>query len=262
VTRAVLVTWVALWVAGFLSALAGGPGISLRLALDAPAILHGDLGALFTVLSYAWVHDPNGILHLLINGLMFYWWAPEVETLWRRGRMVTFLLLATLAGAGVNLLLTWLLPGSFNSRVLGGSGLVSAVLAAHAAIYPGRILNLLVLRCRLISFFLVLCALDLLWLIADMAGRIDGVAQEVHLAGALTGWIWAGGFWRHGIKPGFGGGMARRWQNWRTARRQRQEAGEEAELDRILAKIGREGLNALNAEERAFLERRSKRRKR
>lgn len=261
VTRAVLVTWVALWVVGFLSALAG-PGISLWLALDAPAILRGDLSALFTVLTYAWVHDPYGILHLFVNGLMFYWWAPEVETLWRRGRMVQLLLVATLAGAGVNLLLSWLLPGSFAGRVLGGSGLVSAVLAAHAAVYPGRMLNLLVLRCRLISFFLVLCALDLLWLIADLAGRVDGVAQEVHLAGALTGWIWAGGFWRHGLKPGFGGGWSRRLQNWRAARRQRQEAGEEAELDRILAKIGREGLNALDEAERAFLERRSKRRKR
>lgn len=256
-----LATWVALWLAGFLSALAG-PGIAVWLALNSSAILDGHLSALPTILSYVLVHDPNGILHLLVNGLMFYWWAPEVEILWRRGRMLTLLLLAALAGAAANLLLAALLPASFGAHVLGGSGLVSAVLAAHAAVYPGRILNLLVLRCRLISFFLVLCALDLLWLIADLAGKVDGVAQEIHLAGALTGWVWAGGFWRHGLTARPRSGLAAKFRAWRAGRRQRRDAGEEAELDRILAKIGREGLTALDAAERAFLERRSKRRKR
>lgn len=260
-TRAVLATWVALWVIGFLSALAG-PGIALWLALDSAALLEGRLAALPTVLTYAFVHDPYGILHVLLNGLMFYWWAPEVEVLWRRGRMVQFLLIAALAGAGLNLLLAWLAPASFDAAVLGGSGLVFAVLAAHAAVYPDRVLNLLVLRCRLISFFVVLCALDLLWLIADLAGRVDQVAQEVHLAGALTGWLWAGGFWRRGVDHRLGGGLAAKWRNWRTGRRQRREAGEEAELDRILAKIGREGIGALTTAERAFLDRRSKRSKR
>lgn len=261
VTRAVLATWVALWVIGFLSALAG-PGIAAWLALDSAAILDGRLAALPTVLSYALVHDPYGILHVLLNGLMFFWWAPEVEILWRRGRMVNFLLIAALAGAGANLLLSALAPAAFGAPVLGGSGLVSAVLAAHAAVYPGRVLNLLVLRCRLITFFLVLVALDLLWLIADLAGRADGVAQEVHLAGALTGWLWAGGFWRRGVDHRLGGGLAAKWRAWREGRRQRREAGEEAELDRILAKIGREGIGALTPAERAFLDRRSKRRKR
>lgn len=261
VTRAVLATWVALWVIGFLSAIAG-PGLAPWLALDSAAILDGRLRALPTVLTYALVHDPYGILHVLMNCLMFFWWAPEVEVLWRRGRMVNFLLVAALAGAGVNLLLSGLAPVAFHAQVLGGSGLVFAVLAAHAAVYPERILNLLVLRCRLISFFLVLCALDLLWLIADLAGRVDGVAQEIHLAGALTGWLWAGGFWRRGIDHRVGGNLAAKWRAWRSGRRQRREAGEEAELDRILAKIGRDGISALTASERAFLDRRSKRRKR
>lgn len=261
VTRAVLVTWVAMWIVSFLSALAG-PGVTSWLALNAGAIVHGHFGALPGLLTYVLVHDPYGILHLLVNGLMFSWWAPEVETLWPRSRMVKLLFWATLAGAGVNLFLTWLVPQSFNGLVLGGSGWVSAVFAAHAAVYPGRILNLLVLRCRLISFFLVLCALDLLWLIADLAGRVDGVAQEVHLAGALTGWLWAGGFWRRGWSPGWAQGLAARFRGWQSRRRQNRHAGEEAELDRILAKIGRDGLNALDAGERAFLERRSKRRKR
>ncbi len=260
VTRAVLATWVVVWVASFLTGLRGA-GIAGALAWNAPALLHGSLLALPGALTYTLAHDPYGVLHLLVNSLMFFWFAPEMERLWPGARFVRLLLYAAGAGAGAHLVLAALLPGSFPGLVLGGSGLVSAVLAASAAIYPDREVSLIFFRCRLVHFFLGLLALDLLWLIADLAGRGGGVAHDVHLAGAAVGWVWAGGFWRRGFAPP-GAAWLRGWRARRAAGRLRREAAEEAELDRILAKIGREGLTALTAGERAFLERRSKRSRR
>ncbi len=259
VTRAVLATWVALWVVSFLSALAG-PGLSALAALDSTGLLRGEWLRLPGVLAYTLVHDPYGILHLLFNALVFFWVAPEVETLWPGRKFVLLLVSAALAGAAANLVLVAFGPTAFGGLVYGGSGLVFAVMAAHAAIYPGRRVSLLLFQCRLIHLFLVLCGLDLLWLIADLAGRVDGVAQDVHLAGAATGWIWAGGFWRHGAGPP-GRGLAERLRGWRAARRARRSVVEEAELDRLLAKIGREGMGSLSRDERDFLTRRSQRKK-
>lgn len=259
VTRAILATWVAIWLLSFLSALAG-PGLAAWLALDAAALLDGRLLALPGVLTHAVAHDPYGVLHLLLNALAFFWLAPELELLWPGRRFLLFLAGAALAGAGVHLLLAAAFPASFAFVVLGGSGLVSAVLAAHAAIYPDRQLSLIFFRCRLIHFFLVLLALDVLWFIADLAGRHSGVAHEVHLAGTAVGWLHAGGFWRRGAPFGDRNRSPfARLRAWRDRRAARRAASDEAELDRILAKIGRHGMPALTAAERSFLERRSRR---
>jgi membrane associated rhomboid family serine protease len=258
VTRAILATWVAIWVLSFLTALAG-PGLAAWLALDAVALFHGNLLAFPGILTHALAHDPYGILHLLFNALAFFWLAPELELLWPGRRFLIFLATAALAGAGLHLLLAALFPVAFAGIALGGSGLVSAVLAAHAAVYPDRQLSLIFFRCRLIHFFLVLLLLDLLWFIADLAGRHSGIAHEIHLAGSAVGWLYAGGCWRRGGLPALATrGPLARWGSWRAARAARRAAAEEAELDRILAKIGREGMPALTAAERAFLERRSR----
>lgn len=258
ITRALLATWVALWILSFLSALAG-PGLAAYLALDAPGLLAGRWLALPGILTHALVHDPYGILHLLFNALIFYVFAPEIERLWPGRRFLRFLLAAAAAGAAVHVLLAALLPASFPGLVLGGSGLVSAVLSASAAVYPDRRISLIFFECRLIHFFLGLLILDLLWLVADLAGRSSGVAHDVHLAGAAVGWLRAHGSWRRGWRAPWGDGPFARLRRRLAEGRARRASAEEAELDRILAKIGREGIQTLEPAERAFLERRSRR---
>ena len=110
---------------------------------------------------------------------------------------------------------------------------------------------------RLIVFFAVLVGLDLLGFIAQCAGRGGGVATQVHLAGAAVGWFWANGFAHLGWPDPLS-----RWRASRQEAARRREAtraaDDEAELDRILAKISREGLPSLTAKERDFLEKRSR----
>jgi membrane associated rhomboid family serine protease len=208
------------------------------------------------ILGYTLVHSRLSIFHLLFNGYMFALFAPEIERLFPGKFFMVLMLKAALAGAVTTLVLYWLMPATFGHPVIGGSGLVTAVFAASAAMYPGRIMNLLFLRIRLITFFLVLIGLDLLFFFGNILGSADGVAHHVHLAGAFIGWTAVGGFQR------FDGP----WKGWieksarkKTQKQQRQSQNDEAELDRILAKISREGLPSLTAKERQFLEQRSKR---
>ncbi len=256
VTRAVILTWVGLWVLAFLADL-GGVDLAGGLALRPAALLAGDLGALPGVVTHALVHQ--GLLHLFFNVLLFAGFAPEVERLFGPRRFLRFLLGAALFGAAVALLLALLLGGVFRYPVLGGSGLVMAALAVQAVVYPFRLLSLFgLLTFRMRTFVLVLVGVDALFLLADLAGRPDGVANHVHLAGALWGWLAVSP--RAGrLRDRFRLPRALDWRAGLQRRRARKRAGEERELDRILGKISREGLQGLTPGERRFLERRSKR---
>lgn len=250
--KRLLILWGVLWLASFLSELAGFSLTNL-LRLD-PALLHGDFLRLPGVVTYALVHDPTGVLHVAFNAYLFAVFGPEVEVLFPGRRFIRFLLIATLAGAAVHLLLALVAPAVFGSAVVGGSGIVMAVIAANAAVYPNRLLNLIFLQCRLITFFLVLVGLDVLGFLAISAGRGGMVAADVHLAGAAAGWILAGGFQRFDNPVG-------RWMDRREQRHRQKEAQsqrkDEDELDRILAKISSQGMSSLSSSERRFLQRRS-----
>ncbi|MDP7062442.1 MAG: rhomboid family intramembrane serine protease [Planctomycetota bacterium] len=253
--KRILIAWAAIWVVCFLTG-TKGPGLAAWLDLDPRALAGFQLTSLPGLVAYSFAHSPYSIFHLLLNAWMFALFAPEIEVLFPGKRFGLFLLKAALWGAGFALLMYGLYPGRFGNPIIGGSGLVSAVFAASAAMYPQRVINLIILRLPLIHLFLFLAALNLLFFLGQILGTGDGVAHHVHLAGGLAGWLAVGGFHR------FDGP----WTRWaaksaarKAAKDQQRQQDEEAELDRILAKISKDGLPSLTEAERSFLERRSKR---
>lgn len=261
ITRGILIAWAAVWIASFLVTLSA-PAELAWAWLDPAAILAGRPGALPGALGYVLVHDPTRTLHLLLNALMFAFFAPEVERLWPGRRFLLFLLAAALAGAAAAVGLAALLPRAMSAPVIGGSGLVAATLAASAAVYPGRRVSLILFSCRLSSLVLVLVLLDALFLVGALAGRPSTTANQVHLAGYAAGWLWAGGAWRRGWSPAaWAEKFAARRALRRREKQERLRAAEDLELDRILAKIGSRGIGSLDDAERLFLEKRSRRKK-
>lgn len=252
--KRILLLWAGMWIVGFLSGIGGG-GLVDWLDFDPLALRRLEFTSLPGALGYVLIHDRADLFHLLINAWIFALFAPAVEELLPARRFWIFLLKAALAGAAACLLLSWLNPSQFGIPVIGGSGLVSAVMAAAAALYPGRVLNLLLFRARLISVFTVLILLDFVFFLGNCFGEFDGVAHHVHLAGAAVGWLTFDGF--HRVQGPWHGWLRRR-EEAKRQRKARQESADEAELDRILAKISREGLPSLTDSERSFLEKRSK----
>ncbi len=255
--RRLLLIWVACWIASSLAGLAGGRGLDPLFLLDYEALFAGQLQFLPGVAGYALGHSPfPAVWHLGMNALLLWIFGPEVEALYRGRRFWKLAGAAVAAGALVHLVLQLAVGGPFRAAVVGGSGIVSAVIAVQAAVYPDRQLSFFGLfRFRMMTLFLVYLVLDLMGFAFALAGQSDGVAVDVHLAGAATGWWWAGGFQRRDAPWA---GWLRRRAEARRRREREREAGEEAELDRILAKISAEGLNSLTPRERQFLERRSR----
>ncbi|PCJ53946.1 MAG: hypothetical protein COA70_07295 [Planctomycetota bacterium] len=258
IVRRLLILWAAIWVVDFLLTL-WTAGLSGWFRLDPVGVLNGEWLRIPGLVGYTFLHAPKNLIHLLLNGWMFALFAPEIERLFPGRRFLFFLLRAALAGAGATLLLAWMMPQQFGVPVLGASGLVSSVLAASAAMYPDRILSLIIVKVRLLHFFLALVVIDLLWLIANMAGQGDGTANPVHLAGALAGWISVGGFQR------FTGPWTKLQDKNREHNQRKTQAKaalDEERMDQILAKISREGLPSLSNEEKRFLQRQSEKKSR
>lgn len=254
VARTILLSWVGVFIATFIASLFG-IGLDV-LSFDPRGLLDGRSTAFLGVFTHVFVHA--GLIHIVMNAWLFLVFAPEVEVLFPGKRMVRLLAYAGGAGVLTGLLMSGLLPDRFNASIVGGSGLVMAAIAANVAVYPDRRLSLIIIHFRARTFFMVLIAMDVLGLIATIAGTTGGVAYELHLAGAAVGWGYAGGF-SHLPSP---------WRRWSANRaRKRQEdqrrtaQADDAEEDRILAKISREGITALTDRERAFLHRRSQQRK-
>ena len=255
VVRALVLLWGGLFLLDLVLGMFGG-GLAAALALDPPALLRLQPAALPGALGYALVHA--GFLHALLNAWFFLVFAPEIEVLLPGRRMVRLLLKAAVAGLVVGLLLALLLPDRFGARILGGSGLAAAALAAHAAVYPGRRLHFFVIEFSVRTLFLVVLAIDVLGLVAQLVGQPAATAHAVHLAGTAVGWQAMGGFARfEGPWRRFAEARRRR----RADRERRAAQADDVEEDRILAKISREGLTALSDAERAFLQRRSRRKR-
>jgi len=258
IVRRLLILWAAIWVVDFVLGL-WTTGLTPWFLLDPAGLFHGNWLKLPGLVTYTFLHDPRNIFHLLMNGWMFALFAPEIERLFPGKRFVLYLLKAALAGAGATLLFAWMMPTQFAIPVLGASGLVSAVLASSAAMYPQRVLSLIFIQVRLLHFFLFLVVLDSLWLLASMANQGDGKANVVHLAGGLVGWIAVGGFQRFDAP----------WLPILAKRRAKRKlksadlsAKDDERMDKILAKISREGMPSLSHKEKQFLQQQSRKKSR
>lgn len=252
VVRALLVLWLGMWILEFGTTLGGGGGWIEHLSLDPSAILGGEWTALPGLVTYALLHSPLSPWHLLFVGMILFFFGQEVERLLPGRRMVRFLLSAALAGGVVHLLLALLLPSRFGAPVIGGSGIAAAVLAAGATIYPGLKVVFLLFPLRFRTLLFILLAVDGLGLLSTLAGFRSGVAHDVHLVGYGMGW-WA---MRRGEPLDE---IANWWAARRKAAHKRSAANDEARVDALLEKIGREGIDSLTAAERKFLQNRSKR---
>lgn len=104
------------------------------LVLNAEKVLHGEV---WRLLSYAFLHDPRDVFHILFNMLFLWWFGSDVEDLYGPREFLAFYLVSAFLG-GVAFVLTHLAGGN----CLGASGAVTAVLVVCAMHYPTKIILL------------------------------------------------------------------------------------------------------------------------
>lgn len=195
----------------------------------------------------AFLHD--GPWHLLGNMFLLYLLGRDVESIVGQRHFLFLYLAGTAAGELGHL---FLMPAT--SVLLGASGGVAAVLVAYAAILPELELTssmffLLPVRLKAKHLAYGAFVIAVLGIVFDRTGAI---AHSAYLGGCLGGWLYAHllGFGRPSI-------LQRALRQRRAdAERHRMMSAEQfiaEEVDPLLDKISREGIDSLTRSERRLL---------
>lgn len=220
---------------------------------------------------YQFLHAD--IMHLAFNMFGLYMFGPIVEERLRRKRFLAFYLLCGLFGALLYMLLnaggillktyapgTWIppfLPYSPFMPLIGASACVYGIILAAAYLAPKEIVDLfgiIPMKLRTLAYILLGMAVFAIVFRGSNAG-----GEAAHLGGALAGaWLIRHPHQLHGVFDLLG--RADPWSSSRKARSEKKgRMLDRAELDRILAKISKEGMGSLTARERELLRSESER---
>ena len=213
-------------------------------------------GFIWQPLTYMFLHASPW--HILINLLLLWFFGREVEYFIGPKYFTRLYLLGGLAGAALWLAFNFHSPAT----VIGASGGVLTCVIAFATLFPDREITLLVffvLPVTLKAKYMALAAV-VLDLVPVISGADPQVAHLAHLGGAAFGYIYIKHL-GYGTTPRWLAGLQRAGSSLRVGRpkdsRAHYETSEDfirQEIDPILDKIAREGIQSLTRRERKILE--------
>ncbi len=162
--------------------------IHKQLAIPAPILSF--LAKPWTIITYSFIHDLGGILHILFNMLALYWFGKLFVEYLGSDKLIALYILGALAG-GVFYLLVYNTIPFYQERIpglgmVGASAAVYAILVATATLLPDYTFFLLFfgpVRIKYIAF---------VYIVISFLGSIGGNAggNIAHLGGALMGYIY------------------------------------------------------------------------
>jgi len=202
--------------------------------------------------------------HLLFNMMALYFFGPIVERYLGGKRYLAFYLICGIAGGAMYLLLNFLgvqfpnahipfvLPNDPTTPLVGASAGIFGVIMAAAFLAPTAqvlLFFILPMRLRTLAYALVAIALLTIFFGFNNAGGEAG-----HLGGAIAGyWFIRHPDSLHGLLNLLGNADPTSRTRKLKASRRRDSGPDAATIDRILDKIRKGGLQALNESEREIL---------
>lgn len=217
--------------------------------------------------TYMFLH--GGIGHILFNMLGLWMFGAQIEARWGRGPFLLYYLVCGLGGA-----LTYGLFNLFGLEafvpMVGASGAVYGILLAYGMMFPEAVILIGLILPMKAKYAVIL--FGLIELLSTFSGGGGGVAHLAHLGGMGAGFV----FLRLTI-PSLraGTGLRLPWRKPGSKRRLRvvrpeapgagRPAGgppptaDRAQVDAILDKISREGLQSLTTQEQEILRRAGRR---
>lgn len=188
VTALILLVLVVVFIgAGLLANFAPGAAAVIEFLPVTPSgVLSGQVWRLVT---YALLHSLADPFHLIINGLMIFFFGRELEERWGAGRYLLFALL-TVLGGGIFVVLTGLvLP---NAPVVGASAFAEGLIVAWGLTYPEREIRLFFAVPARGKHMIVVALF--FWLLTAVS--TSAISAAAHLGGIVTALIVVMGFWR------------------------------------------------------------------
>lgn len=209
-------------------------------------LIPADWMQVWRFLTFQFLHA--GVFHILFNMIGLYFLGMYLEKAWGTRRFLTFYLVCGAFSGLCHVALMYALGGGYiGIPLLGASGGVYAVIMACAILFPGI---------RLIVMFFpmpIRVAAGLFFVISGLmllSGEGGGVSHAAHFGGMVIALVWLV------VLPRLREHSAETRQKLNEGtwqRKQQQQARQDEDIDRILAKIRREGIDSLTSREKKTL---------
>jgi len=215
---------------------------------------------LWQPVTYLFLH--GNFWHILMNMFALWMFGVPLERDWGYDAFMKFYFIVGIAAG----LATWLLMLDSSAPTIGASGAIMGVLVAFALLYPDTpILLAFIIPVPARIFVLIYAVMEFL---AARRFSSDGIGHVTHLAGMATAFAYLKADWRLDDL------VRRVRRQWRArarglrvvepvrkppAERPRAGQADDTEVDAILDKISREGIDSLTATELKKLRERSAR---
>jgi len=244
------------------------------LALTPLCFQHGWVWQLIT---FQFLHA--GLLHIACNLIVFWWVGHFVENVLGKKRFLIALFGCGVAGGILQELLMLLFPGHFGGLVMGASAGIAGLFAIFALLeQESEVRFFFILPIRAITLLWAAGLVSLFFTLVPVDG---GIAHAAHLGGLLAGVAWVKLGWHRDYVPlPWEGWFSRLWRRptVRVCRPGDESANAAApksgwlsaayppaedlstdefvksEVDPILDKISRHGIQSLTTRERQILE--------
>ncbi len=209
------------------------------------------LAQLWRLVTYQFLHA--GIFHIFFNMLIVYFFGPLLERLWGSKRFLIFYLSCGAMGGIVYPLLYF--AGFFGDMspipMVGASGGIYGMLAAGAIMFPT--MQVFVFGIFPLPFA-VLALIMFVVSFLNLLGGPNAGGEAAHLAGMIAGAVYV--LWKpfqQKFKVQSNKGA------WEKKMKNQQDF--QAEVDRILDKLNRQGIKSLSRKEKQILKEATKREK-
>jgi membrane associated rhomboid family serine protease len=180
-----------------------------------PMLLHFALWPLGTpdglfrpwqLVTYAFLHDPNSLLHIFFNMFALYMFGPALEQYWGARRFLGYYFACLIAAGATQLAVEYFTHTG--EATIGASGAIFGILLAFAVLFP-RARLLLLLPPIPMPAWLFVSLYAVLELFFGVTGTQASVAHFAHLGGMLGGALVLV-YWR--LRFGRGGGGDGQWR--------------------------------------------------
>ncbi len=201
--------------------------------------------------TYMFLHA--GLWHLVVNMLMLWFFAPAIETAWGRKQFL-FYYFFTGIGAG---LCSFLVSFHSSIPVVGASGAIFGILVAYAMMYPETIiLFFFIFPMKIKHAVLILVGINILGI---LSAPNSGIAYFAHLGGGLFGYLYLKSEWiKRQISYLIFSNLKLSRGRKKANRKHPPEEALEGQVDLILDKVSKYGIDSLTRKERRILEQRSR----
>ncbi len=227
--------------------------------LDLDPIKTVKQGQVWRLLTHAFCHSRNSLLHILFNMLLLYWFGSTLEQMFGPREFLAFYLTAAIVAAVAYIALDFY-TGNFAPAV-GASGAVMAVMMLYTWHYPRDIIYVCWILPLEMRWAMALFTIwDLYPVLLSLSGDDihTGIGNAAHLGGLAFGFLYAKYQWR---LDRFSVGVPRVRFKKTVRPRLRIATGTAREpdpnadrVDQILEKISRTGQESLTDEERSILQ--------